>query len=608
VPNFLFEENISVVLNLETTDASFSIRSGSWLSVMAQQLDESELLPGIEESKIGRDSHDLGKRSLEFSSENHKLEISNLPSHIKYHVVKDLIERHFKLCPHKIRVGKGNAYVAFASQKERDEAIAKIDNKDWKNRTLNARPAAPRYDPLVKKLRNNTHSESVKSEQDVEASKTIDINDKVCPLWKTNYEEQLKIKDHDMKSMLNIAKQLTKLCPNLKHDSPALFKWMTKNDKICCPFDGVEPSPITIGYRNKCEFNVGKDGIVGFRVGSYKNGSERVVKPPQDCPIVNQSMFEVIGAFQNFLENEEASKLEGFDHVTHAGHIRQLTVRTNSKNECLVIVDLHPQDLTEVELESELKLVADCLRKLERIVSIYINVSTKNHLAEAEKTLRLVHGQGYLFEYLNLGSDDQLKFRIGPTSFFQTNTKAAELLYKSVVEIAQLTDKSLVLDAGCGTGTISLSLARKVGHVLGVEIVESAIQDAKVNALENNISNVTFFAGKIEDLVGESIAILKGKLRDQNNEGEIVAVVDPPRVGFNSSFIKAIRASSIKKIIYIACDPRANTNLIALCRPKSKAYQGDPFVPTRAKAFDMFPHTRFCELVLVYERLQADSV
>lgn len=541
------------------------------------------------------------KRFEEFSSENNKLEITNLPTHSKYHIVKQLLEKRFKINAHKIRVGKKSAFIAFATQEARDEALAKINNQEWKGRTLEAKIAEARPDVLIKKLRTEPQNTDEKCES--EEPTADDIIAQACPLWNKSYEDQLKIKESNIKSVLNFHHHLTKLCPGLARDCPKLHQWLKENKEHYCHFEGVIPSPILLGYRNKCEFNVGSDGTVGFRMGRYKDGSERVFSPPENCPIINKNMFKILEAFQSMLRSSSDTKLKGFNHVTHDGNFRQITIRSNEKNECLVIVDLHPQDMSEAELTEHLRPMIDLLKSIDEVVSIYLNISEKNHISGSDSSLKLAYGQSFLYEYLAIDPELPLKFRIGPTSFFQINTKAAEVLYKSIIEVANLSSKSLVLDVGCGTGTIGLSLAKLVNYVIGIEIVEAAIEDAKMNAQDNNISNVSFFAGKAEDLIDESIMILKDKLSSQANEGEIVAILDPPRIGFNNSFVKSLRASKIRKIVYVACDPKANTNLTSLCRPTSKAYQGEPFVPIKAKAFDLFPHTKFCELVLVYERL-----
>lgn len=573
---------------------------------MSEEKVEVESGQNNEEEKsnvVGNEGlYGLTKRSAEYSSENYKLELLNLSGKPKFHVIKQLFERQFKITPHKIRLGHKKAFVAFRTEQERDEALAKLNNQEWRGRTLMAQVASPRDDLLAKKRKLDP--EEREDNGTVGENETVtdnDINDQVCPLWAKSYDDQIKYKETLIRSILNMSKQVLKMNPNLQSNAPKLYEWVKTNEKICCQFDGVVRSPVLVAYRNKCEFNIGRDGSVGFKLGRYKSGSERVCRPPNNCPILTKLMFDIIDSFHLYLR--ESSRLRGFDLVTHEGNYRQITIRCNSNDEYLVIVDLHPQSLSKEELDSEIQRVVDHLKSIKQVVSIYFNISEKCQFAGSNQSLKLASGQSCLYEHLSVDPDDPLKFRIGPASFFQVNSRAAELLYRSIVEVAQLDSTSMVLDVGCGTGTIGLSLARKVNHVIGIEIVPSAIEDAKINAQTNGIMNVTFFAGKAEDLIGESISILRNKLEYQKIKGEIVAIVDPPRVGFNSSFIKTLRASNIKKIVYIACDPKANTNLLSLCRPKSKAYQGDPFVPTRAKAFDLFPHTKCCELLLVYERL-----
>jgi tRNA (uracil-5-)-methyltransferase len=543
------------------------------------------------------------KRASEYSTENYKMELLNLPKWPKFGALKNLLERRFKVNPHKIRIGKNNAFLAFKDERERDDAIAKLNNQQLKGKTLVAKAASARDDSMVDKRRPQIDGRSDDTSS-ADADKTItheEINERICPLLTKTYEEQLVFKDSLVRSVLKMSKQIQKMSPTLKTDDPKLYRWTVKHKEIACNFDGVVPSPVLKGYRNKCEFSISHDGIIGFKIGRYRNGSDRVCRPPEDCPLLTGVMFKIIDVFEQYLKS--VSTLKGFDMVTHEGHYRQITIRCNSNDEYLLIIDLNPQGLPEEELEREFVKAVDTLKSIEQIISIYFNVSSKNSFSSAHQSLRLAYGQECLYEELFVDIERPLKFRVGPGSFFQVNSKAAELLYRSIIEVAGLGPNSMVLDVGCGTGTISLSLASKVNHVIGIEIVPEAIRDAKENALNNKIDNVSFYAGKAEDLIGESITILKNKLEYQKIDGDIVAIVDPPRAGFTNSFIKTIRASNIKRIIYIACDPKANTNLLALCRPTSKAYQGEPFVPVRAKAFDLFPHTTCCELMVVYERL-----
>lgn len=544
------------------------------------------------------------KRANETSSENYKIEVQNLSGKQNFAIFKNLLERRFKVNPRKIKIGWNYAYLVFRNEQERDDAIAKLNDQELRGKTLVAKIAIDREDPLVKRRKLCDDSNGTDGTLSAEPEKTItdeDINERICPLVTRTYEEQLKYKEALVRNVLHMSKQIQKMSPTLEKDDPKLYAWTVEHKKISCSYEGIEASPVLKGYRNKCEFSIARDGEIGFKIGKYKNGSERICRPPNDCPLLTDTMFKIIDTLKDHIKTN--SELQGYDMVTQKGHYRQITIRCNSDDEYLLIIDLNPQDLPEEKLEKGLAEAVEALKSIQQIVSIYFNVSAKNSFCSAHQSLRLAHGNECLYEKLTVDIERPLRFRIGPGSFFQVNTKAAELLYRSIIEVAQLGPKSMVLDVGCGTGTIGLSLASKVNHVIGIEIVPEAIEDAKANASANGIDNVSFYAGRAEDLIGESIKILKNKLEYAKIDGDIVAIVDPPRAGFTNSFIKTIRASEINRIVYIACDPKANTNLLTLCRPKSKAYQGEPFVPVRAKAFDLFPHTKCCELMVVYERI-----
>ncbi|XP_076209229.1 tRNA (uracil-5-)-methyltransferase homolog A isoform X2 [Aptenodytes patagonicus] len=206
--------------------------------------------------------------------------------------------------------------------------------------------------------------------------------------------------------------------------------------------------------------------------------------------------------------------------------------------------------------------------------------------------LEHVAGDKYIYEEL-LG----LKFRISPHAFFQVNTQAAEILYTAIGEWAQLSQESTVLDICCGTGTIGISLAKKVKKVIGIELCQEAVQDAKVNAQINELNNTEFHCGKAEDIVPSLINVLA----PQN----LITIVDPPRAGLHSKVILAIRrAEHLKKLIYVSCNPRAAmNNFVDLCRAPSNRVKGASFRPVKAMAVDLFPQTRHCELLIFFERV-----
>ncbi|XP_047553277.1 tRNA (uracil-5-)-methyltransferase homolog A isoform X3 [Lutra lutra] len=191
-----------------------------------------------------------------------------------------------------------------------------------------------------------------------------------------------------------------------------------------------------------------------------------------------------------------------------------------------------------------------------------------------------------------------LTFRISPHAFFQVNTLAAEVLYTVIRDWAQLDTESTVLDVCCGTGTIGLALAPRVKRVVGIELCQEAVEDARVNARDNELSNVEFHCGRAEDLVPTLVSRLASQ--------QLVAILDPPRAGLHSKVILAIRrAENLKRLLYVSCNPRAAMgNFVDLCRAPSNRVKGTPFWPVKAVAVDLFPQTPHCEMLLLFERVE----
>jgi len=173
---------------------------------------------------------------------------------------------------------------------------------------------------------------------------------------------------------------------------------------------------------------------------------------------------------------------------------------------------------------------------------------------------------------------------------------AAEKLFTAAADVAGVDANTTVLDVCCGTGTIGLCLAGKCKEVLGVDIVEDAIADAKANAERNGVTNTTYEAGPAE-------YVLKDQLRRARGS-KAVAVVDPPRAGLHFKAIQALRASSVDTLVYVSCDAKAAMgNFTALSKASSKTLPGDPFLPRQVLPVDLFPHTRHYELVILFERV-----
>eukprot|EP00753_Platysulcus_tardus_P007222 PLAT1495.2.p1 GENE.PLAT1495.2~~PLAT1495.2.p1 ORF type:complete len:222 (-),score=71.35 PLAT1495.2:79-744(-) len=195
-----------------------------------------------------------------------------------------------------------------------------------------------------------------------------------------------------------------------------------------------------------------------------------------------------------------------------------------------------------------------------------------------------------------------LRFRISPSAFFQVNTPGAEVLFRKVAEWADIASgEGVVVDVCCGTGTIGLSMAAHCSRVVGVEMVEAAVEDARFNAALNDISNATFVAGKAEDVLAGQLDAEAAALP----MGLTVGVVDPPRGGLHPKVIKALRkCEPMKRLVYVSCNPTGSfvEDAVRLCLPKIGKVRGQPFRPVRAVPVDMFPHTKHCEMVVLFER------
>ncbi|KAJ0067697.1 hypothetical protein NL108_009839, partial [Boleophthalmus pectinirostris] len=362
---------------------------------------------------------------------------------------------------------------------------------------------------------------------------------------------------------------------------PWLFAQKGKYNKMCCPLEEIRPSPTQTGYRNKCEFliSVGADGedkTIGFRLGKYKGGSCAVVGPAETSHVSAEAK-RVVSAFQKFIRyvsfvyplNIKTSRCKKniktvtflyrtttysvYSPETYEGHWKQLTVRTTRIGQAMAIVFFNPQKLDEEELDalktSMKQYFTEGEGKDSGITSLYfVREGQRTSPNPEDLPCELVGGESCIYEEL-LG----LKFRISPHSFFQVNTGAAEVLYSAVGEWAQLDENSTVLDVCCGTGTIGISLAKRVKKVIGIELCQEAVEDAKVNAKLNELSNIEFHCGKAEDVFPN---ILSGTVASN-----LIAIVDPPRAGLHSKVILAIRrAENLKRLVYVACNAKAAMN------------------------------------------------
>ena len=260
----------------------------------------------------------------------------------------------------------------------------------------------------------------------------------------------------------------------------------------------------------------------------------------------------------------------------HQGTMRNVIVRCNSKGEFMVIIIINEENSI---VRNE--LIPALSEKFPQIISIMLVINPKFNDTISDLPFECLKGEPYLIETMKsprIGFED-LSFRVGPVSFFQTNVYQAERLYKAAFDLADVSGDELMYDLYTGTGTIALYFSRFVKKVVGIEYVEEAIADARINAQINNIDNATFYAGDMAKVLDDAFIV-------ENGTPDII-VTDPPRAGMADKVIEQLKKIKAKKIIYISCNPATQARDLQLLN--------DLYEVVAVQPVDMFPHTQHVE-------------
>ena len=284
-------------------------------------------------------------------------------------------------------------------------------------------------------------------------------------------------------------------------------------------------------YRNKIQMPAGINEKGKLVFGYYKKDSHDVVAI-EDCLVQSDNVTKVI----NFVKNVcNELNITAYNEQTKTGVIRHILVRENKNNELMVVIVTNEEKINKEDI-----LVDKIINKFSNVISIVKNINKMHNNVILGSDSICLFGKDEIEDEI-LG----LKFKISHKSFFQINRIQTEKLYSLVLDYLGENAKDLnLIDAYCGVGSISLCLAKRVKHVYGIEIVEEAIADAKNNAILNGISNSSFYAGKVEELIDNFI--------DKDID---CIVMDPPRKGVEEKVLKAIIDAKIKSIIYVSCNP-----------------------------------------------------
>ncbi|XP_008277042.1 tRNA (uracil-5-)-methyltransferase homolog B [Stegastes partitus] len=454
--------------------------------------------------------------------------------------------------------------------------------------------------PPSKKIWRKSHKKPPKDDHLSWEERLADV---VTPLWRLSYDEQLELKQKHQEEIL------AQLSGHILGDvQPHSSSPVRHNLNV--PILPILPSPVRDGYRNKSTFSVnrGVDGnpkTVGFYVGTGRQGNivcvngDHLLNMPEKHKLVAR-------CYQDFLR---LSSLEPCLLFHTGGHWREVTVRTNKEGHTMAIVYFHPQTLTPEEVAAHKADLVDYFTRgpgsVCQLDSLFFQESSMTRCTHEASPYQLLHGRPHIYEEVL-----DFKFRISADAFFQVNQAAAQVLYGKVRDLCvpntdqgggQTKVGGTLLDVCCGTGAIGITISPRVDRVIGIELIEQAVEDATHNAALNNVLNCEFIAGKAE-------VVLPGLMSQLSSTGGgLTAVVNPARAGLHYRVVRALRNQpAIRRLVYVSCKPdgEAMRNFKELCcapNPQKKL-TGEAFSPTLVVPVDMFPHTHHCELVLLFER------
>ena len=372
-----------------------------------------------------------------------------------------------------------------------------------------------------------------------------------CNLRHVKYEETLKMKQNAVQSLVNkTLKNKIKVKETVGMENP-------------------------FHYRNKAQYPVGINKQGEPVIGVFANRTHEVIQI-DNCLIQNKKSEEIAKFIVEFIKEKNISI---YDEKTGKGLVRHIVTKIGIKTgEIMCVLVINGR-----KIPNENELVKNLKARYPEIKAIVKNINMKNtNVILGQENINL-YGNGYIEDILG-----EYKFKISPLSFYQVNPVQAEKLYNLGVNMAEITKDDIVFDLYCGIGTISLFMSKFAKKVYGIEIVEEAVNMAKENAQNNNVSNTEFFAGDVEIVLDDLI----------NNKGIKADVVmfDPPRKGLDQKSIENILKIKPKKIVYISCNP---ATLIRDLANFENEYDIKNIIPV-----DMFPFTSHVECAAVLQQKQ----
>lgn len=376
----------------------------------------------------------------------------------------------------------------------------------------------------------------------------------------------------------------------LKAKQQQVVDQLTRIGKVELPETSpIIGSPATSHYRNKLEFGcsnkrwltreqiaagVKYDNMNG--IGFHITGAFDKILPIERCHLMDDFHNTIRNTIRDYAFTHN---LSFFDLRQQKGLLRDIIIRCSGKGEWMVVVQFHfDEDGDQQRAEQLLQHIADTFPEITSLMWVD-NQKCNDTIGDLD--IRLFHGR----DHIMLEMED-LKFKVGPKSFYQTNTEGAYRLYCVARKAAALTGSELVYDLYTGTGTIANFVARQAREVIGIEYVPEAIEDAKINSSINGIANTQFYAGDMKDILTDEFIARHGR--------PDVIITDPPRAGMHEDVVGVILRAAPRRIVYVSCNPASQARDLQLL---DADYRVDMVQPV-----DMFPHTPHVENVVLLTR------
>ncbi len=390
-----------------------------------------------------------------------------------------------------------------------------------------------------------------------------------CKWQHLPYDLQLKFKEKQVRdNLMRIGKiDLPEIRPIL--GSSRIFLYRNKLEYTFS--DKRWLTSEEINSDNKFE----KEGALGFHIP----GLFDKVLDIEECHLQPEPSNSIKNAVKHYATENH---LKFFDLQEQEGFLRNLVIRTTREGNVMIIVVFFHEDV-----EKRTGLLEFLSSQFPQITSLFYVINSKRNDSLNDQEPVNFKGENYLTEEM-----DGLMFRIGPKSFYQTNSMQTLELYRIAKDFAGLTGKEIVYDLYTGTGTIANFIASDARKVIGIEYIEEAIQDARINSEFNGIKNTKFFSGDMKDVLTESFLISNGH--------PDVIITDPPRAGMHEDVIRIIASAAPEKIVYISCNPSTQSRDIQLLSEK--------YMVVTVQPVDMFPHTHHVENVVLMQKRPHQNV